>query len=84
MSKSTFCLEIITPTYSKTETVDWVEVQSPSGSFLIGHDHSPLVSAIKKKSILTYKLHQGKKIALEAYGGMFKILDNKATALLDQ
>jgi len=51
-----FDLTIITPTSSQTEKVLWVEIEGPTGSFVVGHDHSPLISLLKKQGSLTYHL----------------------------
>jgi F0F1-type ATP synthase epsilon subunit len=83
MSRSTFIFRLISPTMTQEIMVEWVEIESPTGSFLVGADHSPLISLIKKKSLLSYK-KTGEPIAsLEASGGIFKVSENIAIALLD-
>lgn len=77
-------LEIISPTKSNKISIQWIEIESPNGSFLVGINHSPLISIIKKKGILVYKKKDGKEIATEVYGGIFKVAHNKATIILDQ
>lgn len=80
----TFELEIITPETSENITVFWIEIESPTGSFLIGPDHSPLISVIKKKSIFSYKAQNNEEHTREATaGGIIKITENKAFILLD-
>ncbi|MBY0353658.1 hypothetical protein K2W90_04820 [Candidatus Babeliales bacterium] len=76
-------LEIIGPTSAKKLTIKWVEIESPTGSFLVGPGHIPLVSIIKKKSILLYQPHDAEATTLEVDGGIFSVADNKAIAILD-
>lgn len=80
----TFNLQIISADFSKKIMVEWVEIESPTGSFLVGPDHSPLVSIVKPKSIITYKDENGNEQVEEAPGGFFKIKDNEAILLLDR
>ena len=84
MTHKLFNLEIVTPHSSEHVKIYWIEIESPTGSFLVGPNHTPLVSIIKKKSKLLYKAHDDKEYAIDAYGGMFKIIENKALVLLDQ
>lgn len=81
---STFLeLEIIGPSSAKKVSIKWVEVESPTGSFLVGPGHISLVSTIKKKSLLVYQLKEAEVVTLEVDGGIFTVADNKAIAILD-
>lgn len=77
-------LKVITPSESRFLKVDWVELESPNGSFLVGPGHESLISIVKKKSKFTYKTTQGDFIIMETLGGLFTITQNKAIALLDE
>jgi F0F1-type ATP synthase epsilon subunit len=55
MGSEYFVLEIISPTNNQRLSVEWVEIESPTGSFFVGPHHMPLVSIIKKKSPFLYK-----------------------------
>lgn len=79
-----FQFEIITPQITKTIMVEWVEIESPNGSFLVGPNHSPLVSLIKNQSTITYKQTDHEPYFYTATQGIFKVSNNKAIALLDQ
>ena len=84
MENTTFNLEIITPDTSEKLVVQWVEIESPTGSFLVGHNHSSLISIIKKKSSFTYKTDEGKEFVRDAPGGSFRVQNNEAIILLEQ
>ena len=78
-----FELAIITPTESTTVQVEWLEVDSPTGSFLVCAGHSPLVSMLKTKSSLTYKPSHATPVICQVSQGLLRVADNKATVLLD-
>lgn len=78
-----FELEIVRQTETKKVSILWVEVQSPTGNFIVGPEHHPLVSLLKHKSKLTYKAYSGGETSIDVYGGLFKVANNKAVALLD-
>ena len=85
MENKTIELEIISPDHAKKLVVEWVEIESPSGSFLVGPDHSPLVSMIKAKSFVTYKeKDEALESSLDAPGGIFQVANNKAKILLSR
>ncbi|MFA6263095.1 MAG: hypothetical protein WCW33_03755 [Candidatus Babeliales bacterium] len=79
-----FTFEVFASTFSEIHTVEWIEVEGPNGSFLVGPGHSPLISIIKKRSTITYKKTNTEQNTIEASGGIFKVANNKAIILLDQ
>jgi len=92
MMLENFDLTIITPTSIQTEKILWVEIESPTGSFIVGYNHSPLISLIKKQGSLTYHLagsqesaqETSQEISMIVSGGIFSVSKNKAIVLLDQ
>ena len=79
-----FDFEIIHTNRNKLLKVDWIEVQSPTGDFLVGFEHEPIVSILKDRSQLRYKSSETKIIEeIDIYGGIFKVQNNKATVILD-
>ena len=84
MNGESFELEIISPTSNKIETVEWVEVESPTGSFFVGPDHSPLVSLIKTKSNFSYKkVGEKEPEGFIVHEGFFRVSEgNKAAIIL--
>ena len=75
-------LEIVTQTESKKISIEWVEVESPTGNFVVGPDHTPLVSLLKHKGKLTYQI-DGRTESIDTYGGIFKVANNRALVVLD-
>jgi F0F1-type ATP synthase epsilon subunit len=84
MTTPFFTLEIITPTQRQVHTVEWIEVESPTGSFLVGPDHRRLISIIKNKSTLRYKKTNAEECDQAVPKGIFTVGNNRAIALLDQ
>jgi F0F1-type ATP synthase epsilon subunit len=84
MLEKSFDLEIISPTKSQVFRVEWVEVESITGCFLVGHDHSPLISIFKRGNSLIYKKCDTDRVEeVFVVGGVFSVEKNKATAILD-
>lgn len=84
MDDKSFQLEIITPISSQELIVEWVEIESPTGSFLVGPGHADLISIIKNKSVILYKVVGSQEESCVASVGIFSVVKNKAIALLDQ
>lgn len=81
--EQSFTLEIISSTAHQTLPITGIEIESPTGSCFIGYDHMPLISVIKKKSMVTYQLSDGTSVQLQVNGGIFNMSQNKAVILLD-
>lgn len=83
MDALTFEFEIISPTSNKTVTVEWVTVESPTGSFFVGPHHAPLISLIKKKSTIKYKSSGEKEPTnIPIHEGFFRVTDNNKAVLI--
>ena len=84
MENCYFTLEIISPIDLKELSIEWVEVESPTGSFVVGAGHSPIISVLKKRGFLTYKPRGKEEVKIEIMsGGLFKASEDKAVLLLD-
>ena len=82
--KNSFEFEIVRTGSNKIIKVEWIEVQSPTGDFIVGPDHSPLVSILKDRGKLKYKDFDSKNVTkIDTYGGIFRVQENKAVAILD-
>ncbi|KKQ10504.1 MAG: hypothetical protein US22_C0061G0004 [candidate division TM6 bacterium GW2011_GWF2_36_6] len=85
MKAKFFDLKIISPTGSEYLTIDWIDVQGLRSNFVIGPDHSPLISIVGKGGKLIYKKHETNFIheIIVLSGGIFRVENNIATVLLD-
>lgn len=76
-----FC--VVTPQESTSYQVEWVEVESPSGTFFVGFDHAPLISIVKHYSAITYKEPNTAAVTIISKQGSFFVRANKATFITD-
>lgn len=76
-------LEIIQRMELTSYRVEWVEVQTPNGSFLIGPGHSPLASLLRRRGTITYKRVNGETTTLQATKGTVTVIDDRVTIILD-
>ena len=82
--KNGFELKIIKPTTSETFSVEWLDVQTPTGNFVVGPNHDDLVSILKEKGSLIYKkVGEDSPIQIDLYEGFLKIQDNKVILILE-
>ena len=82
--KTSFKLEVIRPTKSETFSVLWIDVDGLSGNFLIGYNHSPLISTLKPQSKIVLKLEGEQEEKIDVFdGGIIKVKDNYAILILD-
>ncbi|MFA5074489.1 MAG: hypothetical protein WC436_00070 [Candidatus Babeliales bacterium] len=80
---NSFELEIVDFSERKIFQVEWIEVQSPNGNFVVGPDHSPIVSLLKERSKFIYKKINSNEQEMDVYGGIFSLIDNKALVILN-
>lgn len=80
---STITLRIQRPFSQKELSVDWVHVQSPTGSFIVGPGHRTLISAVSASSSVTYK-SGGSEQSLEVgeSDGLVHVVDNTVILFL--
>ena len=75
--------KIVRPDKTQLFHVEWISVQSPTGNFIVGWNHIPLVSRLKYRGKLIFKPQDKEEIEIDTYRGFFKIKDNKALVILD-
>ena len=83
MSNQVITFEIITPQSHKKIEVEWIEIESPSGSFVIGPNHLPLVSLVSRKGRLSFKLSDQSVESIYPSHGIFLVNNNYARAIVD-
>ena len=84
MSESLFKLEIISQTLTQSFMVEWVEINSPTGNFIVAAEHDDIFSLLKKRENFTYKIPNEEPKSLDVlYGGMFRFESNAGVALID-
>ena len=84
MNTDTFELEIFYPTKSEKYLIMWVNIQSPNGNFVVGPDHSQLVSLLKDRGKITFKDLDGIEHVVDSYGGIFSVANNNAQIIFEK
>lgn len=85
MRLTTFELDIIRPFSTQTIAVRWIEVPGATGSFVIGPDHSPIISLFANDSKLVYLEHDNDQPkTCQVFGGVLYVADGRVVALLDR
>ena len=80
-----FAFEIVRPTQSTKERVEWIEVDSLTGSFIVGKGHSPLIAVLRQGGTISYSRHAGSTVTLDiASVGIFTVHDGKAVVIFDE
>lgn len=76
-------LTIITYEQTETHSIEWIEIESPTGNFTAGVDHASIISAIESQGTIKYKKQNCIETSFTAKGGTFILDNNNATLLLD-
>lgn len=77
-------LIIITPLYQQTYHVEWLEIRTPTGSFVIQPGHVPTVLVLMPHQKVTFGLPNGKRESLMIQQGTAHITRTSATLLLNE
>jgi F0F1-type ATP synthase epsilon subunit len=67
-----------------SQTISWIELVAPNGSFIVGPGHVPMVSIIKPDTPLAYSTSGGQESSLDISGGFAIVEDNKITIIHSQ
>lgn len=76
-------LQLISSYSTHSLNVQWIEVVSPSGEFIVGPHHLPLISLVTPQSKLLYKKVDGGLGQFTIPGGILRVEGNVAALLLD-
>ena len=78
-------LIIITPLYQQTYHIEWLEIRTPIGSFVIQPGHAPTVLVLMPQQKVTFGLlPSGKRESLMIQQGTVHITRTCATLLLNE
>lgn len=76
-------LDIMSPTSSETLNINWIEVNTPQGSFVVEKGHAPTIATLSQDKYITVNLEQNnqeKKIKIS--GGVIHVQRDKVTILV--
>jgi len=75
---------IISPSGKKTYPINWIEINTPKGNFVIQPGHAPTIMSLSKKKPLTFGLKNGKRESLIIQEGIISIARTHATVITNQ
>ena len=74
-------LIISTPFTYRELSVAWLEINSPTGNYVIQHGHAPMIMPLSPHQNLTFRLKSGKEESILIRQGMITIGREEATAV---
>jgi F0F1-type ATP synthase epsilon subunit len=74
-------LHLISPTQSQNYTVNWIELNTDQGNFVIQHGHAPMIVMLKKDSIMRIN-YDGKTTDIVIKSGIAEINRMQTTILI--
>lgn len=75
-------LTLIGPTSSQHINVNWLEVQTLAGNFVIKPGHAPMIVVLAPNKELTMELHDGSLTLMTIAGGILEIQRTFITLIL--
>ena len=75
---------LISPTNSQVFHVNWIEVQTNEGSFVIKRGHAPTIIVLLPNKELSLELADGSTTIMTISEGVLEVNRNSATLLLTQ
>ena len=73
---------LISPTSSKKINVDWLEVQTDTGSLVIKNGHAPMIVILAPNREISIGLENGSTTLMTIAGGILEVDRTTATLLL--
>lgn len=77
-------LNIIKPTSSQVLEINWIEVNTDNGSFIVQKGHAPLITVIENSKELTIELHDGSVTVMTVNDAILEVNRDYVTLLLTQ
>ncbi len=74
--KQPFAVNVISSASEQTLNLLWIEISSPTGDFVVGYGHKPLISLISPKSRITYETQENTMASFDVLGGLITISQN--------
>ena len=75
-------LIISTPNYRSIYSVVWLEINTPTGNYIIQKGHAPTIMVLSPLKALTFRLKTGKQETITVIHGVVKISRESATAVM--
>ena len=76
-------LKIIRPGGHKQHQIIWLEINTPTGNFVIAKGHAPMIVTLSKKKQIVFELATGQELSEIVSGGIAHILRDEIQLLLE-
>ncbi len=77
-------LTILRPFSEENKAIEWVHLECPGGSFVVGPGHRPLVNLLSGGGVVLYKEHgQEQSIDVPDEGGLVHVVDGRVVLFLN-
>ncbi len=77
-------LTLMSPQSSKTLEVEWLDIQTLTGSLVIQQGHAPAYIVLKKYSAVTWLLTTGAQESIEVVQGFLEVRRDKVVLVQDR
>lgn len=75
-------LTINTPEHESHYSIAWLEINTPTGNYVIQQGHVPAIMILQPQKPLTFRLKTGKQETITVRHGVVKIEREKVTVIL--
>ena len=77
-------LRVISPQKSQTHLIAWVELETPTGNFVIQQGHAPMIVTLSPHQPITFRLKNGKQETITPRTGIAQITRKDVTLLISE
>jgi F0F1-type ATP synthase epsilon subunit len=77
-------LELSTPTRTATYTIAWLEVNTPTGNYVIQQGHAPTMLVLSPHEEVRFRLENGKQESLLVLHGIVRIMRTHAVLVIQE
>lgn len=75
-------LNLVSPTNFQSIDVNWLEVQTNQGNFVIKNGHAPMILILAENKEITMGFKDGSTTVMTIYGGILQVERTSLTILL--
>ncbi len=77
-------LIILTPQETKSFSIAWLELNTPTGNMIIQHGHVPMIVTLTPNLPIIFRLKSGKQETITPRRGMADISRQEVTILINE
>lgn len=77
-------LHLISPRESSTHEVAWLELNTPTGNYVVQHGHAPMVLKLAQDQPLVFRLTSGKQETMNIRRGIAHITRTSVMILINE